>query len=312
MKYSTITFIEKAISIHGDTYNYTKTKYVHSHEKVIIICPIHGEFEQRASKHLEGSGCKKCATTKTHLSKNIYRKGRKLNSTKAFIKEARKIHKNKYDYSKSEYRHSHENITICCLIHGEFNQQASRHLDGNGCIECAYEQKAQDYNMTTEYFITKAQKIHLGKYDYTKTKYINAKTPLIITCKKHGDFKQLPINHYAGSGCPKCGRGNISQMEQDWLDSLNIPNDNKHRQVSLTLDDTVFIVDGYNKETKTIYEFWGDFWHGHPAKYDSNDLNPVLKKTFGQLYEKTEIRRKKILEHGYRLIEIWETDWKLL
>lgn len=57
----------------------------------------------------------------------------------------------------------------------------------------------------TNSFIIKANKIHNNQYLYNKSKYINAKTYIIVTCKKHGDFQQTPSNHLSGFGCTKCG-----------------------------------------------------------------------------------------------------------
>jgi len=53
-------FIARAKKIHNDRYDYSKVVYVGTHIKIIIICPIHGEFEQRPSAHLQGCGCCKC------------------------------------------------------------------------------------------------------------------------------------------------------------------------------------------------------------------------------------------------------------
>ena len=53
-------------------------------------------------------------------------------------------------------------------------------------------------------FIEKANKIHNGKYNYDKVKYINAKEKIIINCLKHGDFLQTPNNHLNGKNCALC------------------------------------------------------------------------------------------------------------
>ena len=47
----------------------------------------------------------------------------------------------------------------------------------------------------------------------------------------------------------------ISKKETEWLNSLNIPNDKEHRQVMIIIDDKQYIVDGYDPESNTIYEF---------------------------------------------------------
>ncbi len=54
-------FIEKAVLVHGDTYDYSKTVYTHSKKKVLIVCREHGEFRQEASAHMWGKGCVQCS-----------------------------------------------------------------------------------------------------------------------------------------------------------------------------------------------------------------------------------------------------------
>ncbi len=54
-------FEERARAMHGDKYDYSKVDYKYARENVTIICPQHGEFEQTASGHLLGSGCRLCA-----------------------------------------------------------------------------------------------------------------------------------------------------------------------------------------------------------------------------------------------------------
>lgn len=53
-------FIEEAIAIHGDKYNYSKVNYINQNTKVEIICSKHGSFQQIPSVHLRGSGCPVC------------------------------------------------------------------------------------------------------------------------------------------------------------------------------------------------------------------------------------------------------------
>lgn len=59
-KYNTEIFISKARQVHGDKFDYSKVNYVNSQTKVTIICPIHGEFEQKPNNHLNGQGCIHC------------------------------------------------------------------------------------------------------------------------------------------------------------------------------------------------------------------------------------------------------------
>ena len=187
VKYTTETFIEAAKNVHGNKYDYSKVEYINSSTKVTIICPIHGEFQQLPSEHLQGKGCIHCA-------------GKAKYTTETFIAAAREVHGEKYDYSKVEYVNSSTKVTIICPIHGEFQQRATEHLKGKGCIHCAGKAK-----YTKETFIAAAREVHGEKYDYSKVEYINSQTKLTIICPVHGEFQQTPADHLRGSGCPKCG-----------------------------------------------------------------------------------------------------------
>lgn len=119
-----------------------------------------------------------------------------------FIEKAKKVHGDKYDYSKVEYINNSTKVCIICPEHGEFWQVPNSHLNGNGCSECCGLKK-----WTTEKFIEKAREVHGDKYDYSKTNYVNKRTNVIITCPIHGDFSQNPHNHVTQKqGCPECGK----------------------------------------------------------------------------------------------------------
>lgn len=185
-KLTTKEFIEKAKIVHGDKYDYSKTVYTSSRDKVCIICPIHGEFWQKANEHLRGHGCDKCGGT--------YRL-----DTDEFIRRAKLVHGNKYDYSKTVYVNSNTKVCIICKEHGEFWQMPHAHLGGSGCPKC------HGVCNTTEDFIYNAKKVHGDKYDYSKVEYIDSVTPVCIICKEHGEFWQKPVKHLIGHGCNKCG-----------------------------------------------------------------------------------------------------------
>ena len=121
-------FIKKARKKHNDKYEYTKVNYIGALKKVCIICPEHGEFWQMPCAHLRGSGCPTCANEAN---------GERCSSSKEeFIKKAREVHKDKYDYSKVEYVNDCTKITIHCPEHGNFVQTPNSHLNGSGCPKC--------------------------------------------------------------------------------------------------------------------------------------------------------------------------------
>ncbi len=276
-------FIEKSIDKHGYRYDYSKSEYKNIRTDVIIICQKHGEFKQKPNKHIIGNGCMKCKIENNILTNDD------------FIKKSIHKHGYKYDYSKSIYKYTNEKVIIICKEHGEFRQTPMTHLRGSGCPKCGGTIK-----QNTNDFVNRANYIYDNRYDYTLVDYENIHKKVIIICKEHGEFKQTPNSHLNNSGCPKCG-DKFGIMENMWLDNLNISN----RQVRIGK----YIVDGYDPITNTIYEFNGDFWHGNPNKYKSNDINSISGKTFGELYKKTIEKENNLKSLGYNVISIWESDY---
>ncbi|MBR6517568.1 MAG: DUF723 domain-containing protein [Bacilli bacterium] len=128
-------------------------------------------------------------------------------NTIEFINKAKLIHGEKYDYSKVEYNHSQEKVTIICPIHGEFNITPNAHLNGQGCRLCGIDKRSRSQSIKTEEFIKKAIEKHGDKYDYSLVDYINNKTNVIVICPIHGEFLVNPYKHInRGDGCPKCNK----------------------------------------------------------------------------------------------------------
>ena len=206
-KLTTEEFIRRAKEIHGDKYDYSKVVYKGVDTPVTIICPIHGEFQQTPYHHINRKqGCGKCA--------DEFTSERCSSTTDEFIRKAKEIHGDKYDYSKVVYKKAIKPVTIICPIHGEFKQTPHDHLRYSGCKKCADEKRMKNNSqrLSTEEFIKRSVEKHGDKYDYSKVNYVNSNTPVRIVCSKHGDFMQLPSIHMGGAGCPKCaGRGTTTE-----------------------------------------------------------------------------------------------------
>ena len=127
-----------------------------------------------------------------------------MKNTEQFIKDAREVHGDKYDYSKVEYVNSKAKVCIICPIHGEFWQTPNNHLRGNNCPLCRNEKLSKKFSLTKEKFIGLAKEVHGDKYDYSKVEYINTHTKVCIICPIHGEFWQTPAMHLKGQGCRKC------------------------------------------------------------------------------------------------------------
>jgi very-short-patch-repair endonuclease len=141
--------------------------------------------------------------------------GKKL-TNEEFVLRANKVFNNKYNYSKIDYKGSKQKIIITCIIHGEFLQIPSDHLNNHGCPKCAVNRRPQSLPKLGSQFIKDANIIHNNKYNYSNFIYTNAKTKSIISCIIHGDFLQSPNDHLCNHGCPKCGL-NISKNNRKWL-----------------------------------------------------------------------------------------------
>ena len=200
-------FIKQSKLIHKDKYDYNKVIYEKNYKKVIIICKIHGDFLQTPRKHItRKQGCIICA-------------GVNKKTTEEFIKQAKEKYKDKFDYSKTKYINSKTKLIIICKIHGEIIQTPESHLRTKyGCIKCSGVNKK-----TTEEFIKQAKEKYKDKYGYNKVKYKNAHSKIIITCKKHGDFKQTPAHFlYNDVGCNKCFISKAETLIIEYLDNMKI------------------------------------------------------------------------------------------
>ena len=137
--------------------------------------------------------------------------------TKTFIIKARKIHGNKYNYSKVDYLNSKCGVDILCSSHGVFNQSPSNHLQGQGCKQCGDDRQT----LTTVEFIKRATKIHGVTYDYTSSQYINSHCKISIGCSIHGLFSQTPNDHLSGYGCSSCSN-NKKMTTNDFVKKATI------------------------------------------------------------------------------------------
>lgn len=277
---------------HGNKYDYSLVDYITAVTKVKVICRRHGIFTITPNSHLNGSGCAKCGREIVADS----RRGNKEN----FIKKAREVHGDFYIYDLVNYTSNLGYVKIICPKHGEFKQQVRKHLSGNNCKKCTSESYYVDFvNMC---------KIKYPQYDYTKVDYQGMYKTITITCKIHGDFETTPVKFYhKGRLCTDCRIKTSSKSEVLWLDSLGLPSSN--RNVYVQFGSKIYCVDGIDYERKIVYEFYGDFFHGNPKVYNSDEINPLLKETFGELYKKTLIKEEIIKQSGYEIVSIWEKDF---
>ncbi|TCV86363.1 DUF723 domain-containing protein [Sulfurirhabdus autotrophica] len=204
-KKDTKSFIEEAKAIHSDFYDYSLSQYKGAREKITIICPKHGNFEQVAHVHLRnsvGAGCERCSYEKRGEHSRM--------PFEEFRCRANEVHEGFYDYSaaEKEFASTTDKITIICTLHGPFLQTPSGHLAGRGCSACSASRLSYKFIKSNDAFIRDARKVHGDKYDYSKVEYAGAFIGVEISCPLDGVFVQSPTSHLSGIGCPKCSRRN--------------------------------------------------------------------------------------------------------
>ena len=184
----------KAVEVHGDSFDYSKVVYKSSGERIVIICPIHGGFEQKPKRHLTGRGCPHCSKT---------RRVEKISSNHEEFINKLKI-RNKRAYETLEILEEYKTAMTPLLVRDKYwlmTVTPNQLLNGSGCyiISALYK---------TSYWINMANEKHNEEYDYSKSVYNGTMASITIICDKHGEFTQKAGEHLSGHGCPICKSSN--------------------------------------------------------------------------------------------------------
>ena len=312
MKFNEEEFKAQFETLHGD-----KCEYIgYRNGKVKFRCKIHDLIQEDTPSHIRsGRGCKLCSKEHKVLVQT--------SNTEEFIRKAREVHGDKYDYSKVKYVKNDKKVIIICPKHGEFLQTPMTHLRGNGCQKCGYEAiglklrrseplKSPKHRKTTEDFIKQATELQNGFYGYSKAVYVNDKTPLIITCPKHGDFLQTPNKHLIGHGCPKCRYEKSSKALRRDLESVISKAKEVHGDGTY---DYSLITDYKNSKTKypIICKKHGVFMQSMNAHIDWKQGCPICGKeksiearklTNEEFLERASKRHKDISNYSFEKTDV--------
>jgi hypothetical protein len=184
-----------------------------------------------------------------------------------------------------------------------------------GCKECSKEYRRSLHSLTLKDIQFRFLKNHgTEKYEninWSNAIYYNLNSKIDnLICKIHNESIFVSaatlLNHKGG--CKFCSI--LWKKQDEWLDTLFVPRTNDARQVKIyTSSEKYYIVDGFNVDTNTVYEFWGDYHHGNPEVYNSTEIHKLSGKSMGELYQKTLNKRNDIIQYGFNLIEIWENEW---
>ena len=276
----------KAIAepLHNYKYKYIRDSFINLKEKMKMICPIHGEFEQPPYSHLNGHGCDECGIIKRSLAQTT--------TNEEYIDKCTKVHNGYYIYTQTKYTGCYNDVDVICPKHGLFTVPAYSHLQGHGCRKCANESNAIRLLKPLEEFIDDAKKVHPNEdIDYSKVKYCGAKIPVEIICPNGHHYFQSPNKHLSGHGCRYCARIVSSyEMElQEFLKSINIEFESSNRKLLNNSKE----LDIYIPQHSIAIEFNGLYWHSTERR----DALLHLTKT------------EECLSKGINLIHIFEDEW---
>ena len=181
-------FIKRANEIHNNYYDYSLFTPCKAKDKIKIICPEHGIFEQTYDHHLhQKSKCPKCS--------QLHGNNLKKDSLETFIKKANKIHKNRYDYSLVNYIGSKTKIKIICPIHGKFEQQPYNHLMKKGCYKCSREQNAFSKSGFTKIAKNKECIFYILKCFNEKEQFYKIGITSRTVQERYKNKKEMPYNY---------------------------------------------------------------------------------------------------------------------
>ncbi len=235
-KISKDEFIKRSKEKFGQKFDYSNLDYIDYQTETELLCKLHGVFRVRPWYHLlyANGGCPECL--------HYYRqKSNSGMSTAEFVEKLKKLYKDNYDYSETDYFSYKKKVSVRCLKHDcVFQRLPETLLKGVGCPKCEQDEiekyqknkvdalkkrrviresiamkrkkalkirgeqkRGMRYDIAR--FVKIAREIHGEAYYYKDIEIKNLTTPITIHCNYHNyDFVQTPQKHLLGQGCPKC------------------------------------------------------------------------------------------------------------
>ena len=215
---------------------------------------------------------------------------------------------NAFEYINTDIKYTSDNVTLKCLKHNTiFEQSAHRHLKHqNGCPECKKEVNAENHRLSQEEFIRRCQVIYGDQFTYEKTHYVDLDTPVIVTCKYHGDVEQNPSYLLKHVGCPICmeDKDFVSKGEKFVMKVLR--ENNIDYEFHKEFEDCVYRdkleFDVYIPSFNACIEYQGE-QHYKVVRFH-NCTQEQAEENFKEIQIKDNIKRKYCKEKGIDLVEI--------
>lgn len=293
-------FVELAIQTHGNKYSYERTICDGWKKKVIITCPIHGDFLQSPSNHISNKhGCPQCAKETNDDLK-------RLNSEEV-IDRFKKIKGEVFDYSKVDYINMTTKVCITCRKHGDFWIYPMQFIKGiYGCPLCWEENRWRiAKRMSKEDFVRISNNVHNNKYGYNEVKLMRISDKVKIYCPEHGYFYQVADSHLRGFGCRKCRYfSNGEKRVESFLAKIGILSISQYRICNTTesCSNKHMYIDFYIPSKKIAIEYNGA-QHYKPVEWWGG------QEKFLEQQERDKAVRQYCKDHNIKLIEIPYTEF---
>lgn len=172
-------FIQKLFEIHSDKFDYSKVNYIDDSTNITLICKIHGYIKVMPHRAIKNDPCAKC---------NFFNSDTQFieQNQKYFIKKAKKIYGDKYDYSEVDYKNYVTPVTIICKKHGRFSVIPYLFIDKRKLYECIDCIKSSLNRMTNREFIGKLIDRYGDEFDFSNVEFVHKDRFVNIICKIHG------------------------------------------------------------------------------------------------------------------------------
>lgn len=296
-------FKEESVRRYGEVVEYDLSNFTTTRGDVRLKCPHHGWFVVRAHTHLYGknrTACPNCG------------KGRLTSSQ---IKEqAAQKHGSKFDYSLiTDNLALGSRVTVVCPDHGKFNTTLKSHLNGKDCPTCEKKEREAKREARAKKlaearearrkkaeacFIQQAIEVHDGRYTYENFKYEIGNKYAVITCSKHGDFKQQMQAHIRkGRGCPECGaEESCGWSKESYVEMCRIRSKGLSTLYAVTMTSSSELFFKVGITHKTVKE---RFANKEDAPYDVKELYTVTDDA-SYIYDLEKRLHKLLKKHNYQ------------
>jgi hypothetical protein len=241
-----------------------------SRKKVWWKCEVGHEWEAAVKRRTAGIGCPYCSNQKVCEDNCL----QTTNPELAF--EWHPTKNKNLNPTMITYGNDKKVWWKCSKGH-EWQEKTLSRSQGCNCPYCSGKRVCKD-NCLATLNSTLAKEWHPTKNGSLTPNDVTCGSNMMVwwKCKIGHEGETRVYNRNNNQECPICSGGAVSKISQQWLDSLNIPAENRE----VWLGKLSFRVDGFDPETKTVYEFLGDYWHGNPAKFQASDMNQRVKKSF--------------------------------